>query len=482
MAAYLGAMQKDNPLQQPIYWLSDYDALTAAIATESILVTGSPGSGKSSTAMMQIIAGFLRNGYGGMFLSAKAEDTANYIDYVRRSGRLDDLIVFGPDSGETFDPIYYLWNRPGRGAAMLETIVDMFTLLMLIGSPHSGKSHEPFWERKSEQLMRAAIVLLHLAGKEISIRSIDEMIATFPTAAHQHETAEWQAEFCGQALLEIRNRRDAFTPQQWNDFSRAVHFACVEWASMDSRVQSSVLATWTGLADKFLYEPFLSVFSSGRCTWIPEDATQGNKIILVDFPSLEGGDTFRIATCLVKLVAQQAFIRRDIARYATPAFLVIDECQLYALPKGRDERFNQVCRSARICSLYATQNLLQLAAEFGEETLGPRTKGWLSTISTRIAMQQMDNDSNEATADVIGKIYRPIGGTSVGAQNASVSSQMQLAHRFLPADFTTLKKASPTDPTAHAVVFSGGRRFNATKTEADPVGEPYLVTEFSREL
>src|SRR5262245_44428461 len=136
-------MPDSNPLLRILHWLSPLDPLLVATVCEAILLTGSPGSGKSSTAMMQIIMAFLKAGFGGLFLSAKAEDTRTYIDYVRRASR-EEPVVFGPESGHCLDPIYYLWNRPGRGAAMLETIVDMFTLLMSVGSPHAGKSNEPF--------------------------------------------------------------------------------------------------------------------------------------------------------------------------------------------------------------------------------------------------------------------------------------------------------------------------------------------------
>lgn len=461
-----------DDLLRTLCWLSEHDPLTAAMAVEAMLITGSPGSGKSTTAMRQIIMAFLQSGFGGIFFSAKPEDTRTYIEYVKRAGREKDLIVFGLNSGHSLDPLFYLWNRPGRGAAMLETIVDLFTLLMSLGNPEAMKSREPFWERKAQQLMRAAIVLLHLAGETISIFSIDQIISTFPHTPEEIDTPEWQEGHSGAIVNTIKERRDTYTKAQWNDFRRAFYFMGVEWADLDHRVRTSVLAEWSGLADMFLYEPFLSHFSSAKATWIPEDVTQANKIVIVDFPALEGGDTFRIASCLIKLICMDAFQKRDVIKHPTPSFLVADECQLYVLPKRRDEKFQQVCRSARICSLYATQNLQQLAAEFGEDSLGPKVTGWLGNIGTRIAMAQVDPATNEQIADTIGKVYQPIGGSSFGSQHASMSTQLQLTHRVLPSEFITLKKASPNDPIAEAVVFSGGRLFSNS--------EPYLLTRFSR--
>jgi type IV secretory pathway TraG/TraD family ATPase VirD4 len=462
-----------DPLLTVLYWLTKNDPLTASMLVEGgALVTGSPGSGKSSTAMMQIIMGFLRAGFGGIFFSAKPEDTRTYKALVKNAGR-EGPIVFGPGSGHSLDPLFYLWNRPGRGAAMLETIVDIFTLLMAIGNPDASASREPFWERKAQQLMRAAIVLLHLAGDTVSFFNIDRMISTFPKAPEDIDTQEWKDGFASHVIKTVNANRADFTAEQAHDFERAFFFACSEWPNLDHRVSSSVLAEWTGLADKFLYNPFMSHFSNGECTWIPEDITQANRIVICDFSPMEGGDTFRIASCLVKLICMDAFQKLDVTRHATPSFLVADEAQLLTLPKHRDERFQQVCRSARICSLYATQNLQQLAAEFGEHQLGPKTLGWLGNIGTRIAFQQSDNGSNEQLSDTIGKDYQLLKGSNVGPQQASFSSHPQLVHRVLPAEFITLKKASITDPEGEAIVFSGGRIFSN--------GQPHITTVFSRE-
>src|SRR5262245_34147830 len=111
--------------------LTGVDPFLVAQACEAILISGSPGSGKSTTAMKQIIMAYLRAGFGGVCFAAKREDTAVYQQLILDSGR-PAPIMFGPGVGH-FDLIHYIWNRPGRGAAMLETLVDYFGVLMAIG-------------------------------------------------------------------------------------------------------------------------------------------------------------------------------------------------------------------------------------------------------------------------------------------------------------------------------------------------------------
>lgn len=65
---------------------------------EGTLITGAPGSDKSSTANKQIAYGLLRTpGMGGLVLTAKAEETQNWIAYAKACGREKDVIVFNTE-------------------------------------------------------------------------------------------------------------------------------------------------------------------------------------------------------------------------------------------------------------------------------------------------------------------------------------------------------------------------------------------------
>jgi hypothetical protein len=156
-------MSKD-PLDTPLQMFSETDPWTLREAFEGTLITGSPGGGKSSTSGKNIAYSFLRTpGMGGLVLTAKPEETHNWIQYAKECGRSNDLIIFNAESGHRFDPLFYEWNRPGRGAADLEGIIDLFTTLLSVGKAHEGHSTEKFWEYAVAQLIRTALVLLSLA-------------------------------------------------------------------------------------------------------------------------------------------------------------------------------------------------------------------------------------------------------------------------------------------------------------------------------
>src|SRR5580658_223459 len=137
--------KRDDILDRPILSLSDADHLRLRDLVEGTLITGAPGSGKTSTSGKQLAFGLLRTpGMGGLVLTAKAEETQNWIAYAKACGRERDLIVFNAESGGSFGPLHYEFTRAGRGAGDMESIIDFFSTLVSIGKKEVGHGHDPF--------------------------------------------------------------------------------------------------------------------------------------------------------------------------------------------------------------------------------------------------------------------------------------------------------------------------------------------------
>ena len=75
-------------LDLSILSLSEADHLSLRDLVEGTLITGAPGSGKTSTSGKQLAYALLKTGNtGGVVLTAKAEETNNWIAYARACGR-----------------------------------------------------------------------------------------------------------------------------------------------------------------------------------------------------------------------------------------------------------------------------------------------------------------------------------------------------------------------------------------------------------
>ena len=449
--------KNDAILDRPVLSFSDSDVADFRALCEGTLVVGSAGSGKTSTSGKQLAYGLLRMpSSGGLILTAKSEETENWKAYAKACGREKDLILFNADSG-CFDPLHYEWTRPGRGAGDLESIIDFFSTLVSINQKEAGQGHDPFWRLGNEQVMRNVIKLLDLAGKRISIANIDRVIKSLPTRVGEFEEEAWQkSSYCAQIITAIRARKESLTEDQWSDLDFATQYIFNKWPAFDERPRSSLEMTWSGMADKFLFNPFNRLFCGGKCSFTPSMTTHEGKIIICDFPLLEyGHETGKLINVILKLIFQRAWLRRNLSESPNPVFLWQDEFQYFVT--RRDNFFQQTCRGSRVAVVCLTQNILNLSEELGEAQPGSKTKSFLGNLAIKIFHQQNDTETCNYAADQIGKHYvymdnynSSAGGA--GQSHASVGGHKQLVHVIEPIEFTRLIKPDGNNPvTSHCL-------------------------------
>jgi type IV secretory pathway TraG/TraD family ATPase VirD4 len=245
--------------------------------------------------------------------------------------------------------------------------------------------------------------------------------------------------------------------------------------------------TYAGMADRFLYNPAKKLFASGTCSFTPWQVTHEGKIIILDFPVNEQGkEGARLFQSMVKLTFQRDWLRHPYTPgCCNGAALVQDEFQL--LITKFENHFAQTCRGSGIASLYATQNILNLAEELGETQPGSKTRAFLANLGVKIAHRCTCYDTASYLSDTIGKTYRYLdnysGGGSTATNQAHFSSggSRQLAHILDPIEFSHLQRPGGQTKTAEAIVYAGGDAFNASKTPNRPEGNNYLRVFFTRE-
>ena len=447
----------------------EFDKLrwTLGDAMEGLLITGSTGTGKSTTSGKTIAHSFLRLGMGGLVLTCKAEEIRLWQQYAKDTGREDDLIVFTPESGHLFDPIFYEWQAGGKN---IESLIEVFDTLLSIGEKRADSSADRFWSNAVQEQMRVSIRALDLAGEPISIANMNRLFTSFPTSPGEYETPEWQDTYAGHVIALIRERQDSLSLEEWQDLDIITHYICIKWPAMDDRTRSNIAATWSGLAAKFLFNPMAKIFNSGACHFIPEVTTHQGKIIVIGFPLLQYNETGRLVNCMMKLIFQRAWLRRDVTQAPNPVFLWVDEAQQFILPKGRDNAFAQVCRGALVATVCLTQNILNISEELGETQLGSKTKAFLANLVTKICHTQSCFDSNTYMANLIGKELKHLKSTHIGG-GFSQGQQEHLMYRVEPDFFTTLKKPDFSNPVAECLLYQGGKRFG---------DQPFTLVQFSR--
>jgi len=254
---------------------------------------------------------------------------------------------------------------------------------------------------------------------------------------------------------------------------------------MDERLRSSIAMTFAGLSDKFLFHPLKRMFASGTFSFRPEQITHEKKLLILDFPLNEyGRETARFIQTMVKLTFQRAWLRHPyVPGCCNGGMLVQDEFQM--LLHKQENYWAQTARSSGVASLYITQNILNVAEEFGETQPGSKTRAFLNNLGLKLIHRSTCPDTGAYFADVLGKRYRPVGnfGTTGGHESGhsvSVGGSLQLTHVLDPINFTLLARPNGTSPLAAAYCYRGGDIFNASRTEKNPEGDQFLKVYFSR--
>jgi hypothetical protein len=480
-------MPKDPVLDREILRLSDSDVVRFRDIIEGgCLITGGLGSGKSSTSARNLALSFLASGFGGLVLTVKSDETAHWKEYAKLTGRTNDLVTFNAESGLSFDPLGYTWNVPGRSAAHIETIVELFTTLMAVGKVYQPSSGERYFEQAVEELMRATLIVLSNAGEPISINTIHKVISSLPIEREQVDSNGWQqSSECSRIISRLRERKAIFSPSQWDDLDIAIVYLLEKWPGLDTRTRSNIESTWSGMASKFTYDPFRSLFCSGRVDFTPEQTTHDRKIIVLDMPVLEyGRETSRLCQILVKIIFQRAWLRHQYKPGCCHgAFLFQDEFAL--LMHKNEPHFHMVCRGSAIAPICITPNILNIAAEeFGEQTPGAKTLGFLGLLSLKIFHANNETLTNEYAANQIGREYRDVSGWNMNSgennTSAGISASKQLVHLLEPIEFSRLIKPDGENVLSQAIVYQSGRTFNVTRTARNPKGSNYLSMFFTR--
>ncbi len=395
---------KNTPLSldSPLLHLSPHraDRFTLRDACAGVQVFGATGSGKSSAVNRAFVSSYLGHGFGALITTTKPGDTEDYIRYCEEAGRLDDLIVFGADSGHAFNFLRYESERPGRGAGQTENLVRLFTTVLEAAdaSASPSRANDQFWRKASQQLVRNAIDLLQFAGEPLTLPAIQDVLASAPESAEQVSDEGWRRSslcwrYLQQAGKQLRDSEALF------DFRATATFWTKQLPSQNPRTRGDVLQTFSVTAESLSRGLFRRLFCSGLNV-VPEMCAAG-KIWLIDLPVKVYGDVGRQAQCLIKYCFQQAMERRDLTKNPRPVALIVDEADLFLT--SSDFSFQATARSSRVCSIYLTQSIAGLQSRLGQGGGNHNTQAFLANLTTKIFTANCEPSTYAYAEQLFGK-------------------------------------------------------------------------------
>lgn len=451
--------------------LSPRDPWTIADSFEGTQIFGATGSGKTSGSGATIARAMLREGFGGLVLTAKRDERDLWVKYCQQTGRSESLLIFSAGGPWRFNFLDYELKRSGPGGGLTENLVNLFVTVLDSGERSSGGgggSQDPYWERALRQLLRNAIDLLRLAGVGITLPDLAAVIASAPQHPDDVRDSSWQQRSRCFLCLQSAQQRP-LTPRDRGDLAVTMEYWLGEFPAMAERTRSNIVSTFTTLADGFLRGHLRELFC-GDTNVVPE-VTHHGAIILIDLPLKEFHDLGKYAQVLWKYLWQRATESRDTSRNPRPVFLWADEAQNFVT--SRDKDFQATARSQRAATVYLTQNISGYFAAIGGKDARSATDALLGNLQTKIFHANGDPETNEYAERVIGKSWRWKHSTSSTnkpdekqgqpSSSTTASANQSLDAEVLASAFTTLRKGGPASSYhVEGIVFQGGRVWNGT--------------------
>lgn len=452
---------------------SQHDQWTIRDAVRGTQIFGGIGSGKSSGSGRKLALAFLRKRFGGIILTGKVDETNQWLRYAEETGRLNDVIIFGPKREYTekeieeddyyqfrnqeykFNPLEYEMNRPAKdGGGETSNIVSLFNAIMKMGNRLSGAGggggDDPFWDMALQRCVKAAVDLLKLSKQEITIANMAKVIRDAPTGGsylnQYYNLVTAEDDQSRQQLEEWADESYTIYCLVWADaeelsvadtrtFEVVISYFLNDFATLAEKTRSSIVEYFYSFANPFRSGLLAEYFAQETSQEILPEVTFNGKIIILDFPVKQFLMIGIYAQNIYKRLWQQAVERRDTEIYPTPVFMWVDESQYFL--NEDDMLFQTTARSSRACTVMISQNISNYYATIGGKHPRDRVNSLLGNLATKIFHANNDYVTNEWAANTIGKTFQSKTSVSFGT-NDNTSISESLHYQVEPQRFTTL--------------------------------------------
>ena len=312
---------------------------------QNILITGTIGTGKTSSAMYpftkQIIsyqASHSSQKIGALILDVKG----NYYNQVstdcKKFNRMKDLIVIDLQGKITYNPLDKPDLKPSVLANRLKTILLLF-------SPNNSES---FWLDKVEQLLAEAIKLCRIYNDGyVTFEELHKLI-TMPNY-YEEKIAMIREKF----ISGILSKDDCF------NLISSLHFFEKEFLKLDNRTLSILKSEVTRITGAFISDKdILHTFSPKKkeITFhgFSEVINQG-KIVVLNMNISEYRNLSKIIAAYLKLDFQTEVLRRlSLGKVDRMVAFISDEYHEYVTSTDAD--FFAQSREAKCINIVATQS------------------------------------------------------------------------------------------------------------------------------
>ena len=318
---------------------------------QNILITGTIGTGKTSSAMYPFTKQLIefdckneKNKIGMLVLDVKGNYYLKVSEFAKNCGREDDLIVISLGGEYKYNPLHKPNLKPSILANRLKTILLLF-------SPNNSES---YWLDKVEQILTECIKLCRLYNNGyVTFEEIHKLISV---DNYYEEKIE---------ILRNKFSHNLFSHEDIYNLISSLNFFQKEFLSLDSRTLSILKSEITRITNVFvsdyeIYKTFnpkeeeLNFFGF-------EDLINTGKIVVLNMNISEYKNLSKIIATYLKLDFQAEVMARLANNFEfstrTVAF-ISDEYHEYCTVS--DSEFYAQSREAKCINIVASQSYTSL--------------------------------------------------------------------------------------------------------------------------
>ena len=315
---------------------------------QNFLITGTIGSGKTSSAMYPFTEQFIKfnsehpnQKIAMLILDVKGNYFSQVKQFCKNYHLLSDLIVIELRSNMHYNPLHKPHLKPQVLANRLKTILLLF----------SENNSESYWLDKAEQILTECIKLCRFYNQGyVTFLELHKLI-TIPT-------------YYKEKIPILKNLfiNGKFKNQEIYELNTCLDFFQKEFESLDQRTRAILISEITRITNTFISDyDVMSCFCSPKeklnFTGF-EEVIQKGKIVVLNMNISEYANLSKIIATYLKLDFQTEILTNLSNNHSYPSAFICDEYDKYA--SKTDAEFFSLSREAKCINIVSTQSYSSL--------------------------------------------------------------------------------------------------------------------------
>ena len=323
---------------------------------QNFLITGTIGSGKTSSAMypftrqlLEYNCNNLDNKIGMLILDVKGNYYKQVLEYTKKYHLEKDLIVLELNSNVYYNPLHKPYLKPQVLANRLKTILLLF----------SENNTESYWLDKAEEVLAECIKLCRLYNNGyVTFEELHKLI-TIPN-------------YYKEKITVLRNLfiESKFNNKQIYELNASLNFFEKEFNNLDSRTKGILISEITRITSTFVSDydiknTFCPPKNKLTFTGFNEVLSKG-KIVVLNMNIFEYNALSKIIATYLKLDFQAEVMTHLAKNNVRTSAFICDEYDKFA--SKTDGEFFSLSREAKCINILSTQSYSSLKTTLKDES------------------------------------------------------------------------------------------------------------------